>query len=274
MDIQRREVYGLRQDVLEGNDVRLRAVIEDMIGAVVDRHVDEAYGKGVHPSERDPEALTAWFRRHFAMDADPADVGTDAAEAKEVLGRIAADRWRRREEELGVLDMRRLERFLLLDKIDAKWKDHLRAMDGLRTGVGLRGYGQLDPKVEYKVEGHAMFSEMIRGIREEVTDLLFKVRLRSEDEAHLADRWGGAEAPPPPPAPEDGAAQRAPAALPVSSATAGDVRAFRDAREGRPVGSEGAARAPIRRDEPKVGRNDPCPCGSGRKYKKCHGTSA
>jgi preprotein translocase subunit SecA len=275
MDIQRREVYGLRQAVLEGDDVRLKAVIEDMIGAAVERHVDQAFGRGVPAHERDPEAVAAWFRRHFATDVDAGVLTQGPSEAKDALTRVALERWRRREEELGAEDMRRLERFLLLDKIDAKWKDHLRAMDGLRTGVGMRAYGQLDPKVEYKVEGHRMFSEMIRSIREEVTDLLFKVRLRTEDEAHLADRWGGAEplpaAPGEAPAPPPAAGQ----APPPASLPGSDVRAFKDAREGRPVGSEGSAKAaPIRRDEPKVGRNDPCPCGSGRKYKKCHGAAA
>jgi preprotein translocase subunit SecA len=281
MDIQRKEVYGLRQDVLEGNDVRLRAVIEDMVGAVVERHAKEALGRSVEPERRDPAALAAWFRRHFVTDVDESALRGGAPEAADALTRIALDRWRRREEEIGVEDMRRLERFLLLDKIDAKWKDHLRAMDGLRVGVGLRGYGQLDPKVEYKVEGHAMFSEMIRSIREEVTDLLFKVRIRTEDEAHLADRWSGADDPVPPTTttttarPPSGPPPPPRAGLPPPppAAPGSDVRAFRDAREGKPVGSDGKPGA-IRRDEPKVGRNDPCPCGSGRKYKKCHGTAA
>jgi preprotein translocase subunit SecA len=283
MDVQRKEVYGLRQDVLDGNDARQRAVIEDMIRAVVDRHVDEAYrGDRDAPEERhDPAELVGWFRRHFAIDVDEAGAGPAAPEAKEALARAAVERWRRREEEIGTADMRRLERFLLLNSIDAKWKDHLRAMDGLRTGVGLRGYGQLDPKVEYKVEGHSMFSQMIWSIREEVTDLLFKVRLRTEDETHLADRWGG---------PEPGALGSTvthshstalpgvppPAADASHSAPAQEAnRAYGDAREGKPVGSSPDAKAqPIKRVEPKVGRNDPCPCGSGRKYKKCHGEAA
>jgi preprotein translocase subunit SecA len=308
MDIQRKEVYGLRQAVLAGDDERLRTVIEDMIGAVVEVHAKERLGRDVPSEERRPEELAAWFRKHFGVDAGEADAGPDAAEATEKLTRIATERWKRREQELGVELMRRIERFLLLNSIDSKWKDHLRAMDGLKSGVGLRGYGQMDPKVEYKVEGHAMFSQMIRSIREEVTDMLLKVRLREEDEEHLADRWGGAQAvaPPPPPtgvsattstftappeAPPPGlppppravpppprAAAGAPAPRGAPPSLQGANRpptGYEGAREGRPIGSEGAASAgPIRRDQPKVGRNDPCPCGSGKKYKKCHGQDA
>src|SRR5437870_5615923 len=156
MDIQRKEVYGLRQAVLEGDDARLRAVIEDMIGATVDYHVAELLGpRGSRSGEEGggPAELAAWFRRHFGVDASEAAAGPGAPEARENLTRLATERWERREVELGPVDLRRIERFFLLNSIDAKWKDHLRAMDGLKTGVGLRGYGQLDPKVEYKVEG-------------------------------------------------------------------------------------------------------------------------
>ena len=217
-----------------------------------------------------------------------AEVPSAPSDAVTRLTRTALERWARREQEIGVEDVRRLERFLLLNSIDAKWKDHLRAMDGLKTGINLRGYGQMDPKVEYKVEGHRMFSEMLRGIREEVTDLLFKVRLRTEEEAHLADRWGGADdapavpPPPPPPLPRAQAPRAAPPSpnggrLPPPGAprpppsAAQPPSAFRDARSGAPVGSNAGPTAPIRRDVPKVGRNEPCPCGSGKKYKKCHG---
>ena len=94
--------------------------------------------------------------------------------------------------EEGEEGMRLLERVVLLNSIDSKWKDHLHAMDGLKTGIGLRSYGQLDPKVEYKVEGHRMFSEMLQVIREEVTDLLLKVRLTRQAEEDLEHRWQGA----------------------------------------------------------------------------------
>jgi preprotein translocase subunit SecA len=125
---------------------------------------------------------------------------------------------------------------------------------------------------------------MIRLIREEVTDRLFKVQIRREDEEHLRDRWGDAletggtatAAPPPPPPPAARPAPPAPPPSPSRSAPPGQGQggagAFKEARSGAPVGSQGNGPVqPIRRDQPKVGRNDPCPCGSGKKYKKCHG---
>ena len=318
MDIQRKEVYGLRQSVLAGDEKKQHAVIDRMVRRVVADHAEALLGRAVPPNDRKPEELAGWFRRHFAVDATAADAGPTPVEAKEKLARIALDKWKRREGEVTAPMMRRLERFLLLNSIDAKWKDHLRAMDALKTGVGMRGYGQMDPKVEFKTEGHKIFSDMIQSIREEVTDLLFKIRLREEDESHLADRWGGApdaatvapadsapapqapSAPRPPPAATTtfSAVRPAPLAPPEASASPSPTNgaplppsappsmprpappmpsgpsAFRAARAGVPVGSEGAAQAsrgPLRRDVEKVGRNDVCPCGSGKKYKKCHG---
>jgi preprotein translocase subunit SecA len=282
MDLQRKEVYGLRQSILDGDEKREREVIERMVRRVVDDHVNTALGREVARENRKPEEVAVWFRRHFGVDCTVEDVGPTLDDAKEKLSRIALDRWSRREQEIGAEDFQRLERFLLLDSIDSKWKDHLRAMDGLKTGINLRGYGQMDPKVEYKVEGHRMFSEMIRIIREEVTDRLFKVQLRREDEAQLEERWGGAEpmlpspSPSPSPSPPAAPPQRPPAppppAAPPPGGPSSGAGAFKDARSGAPVGSQGQGpAAPIRRDQPKVGRNDPCPCGSGKKYKKCHG---
>ena len=202
MDIQRKEVYGLRQSVLEGDEKKQHAVIDRMIRRVVDDHAESsARARGARRPTREPEELAAWFRRHFARRRDgrrrrsrrSSRRRRDSPASRSRSGRGARPR------STPAL-MRRLERFLLLNSIDAKWKDHLRAMDALKTGVGLRGYGQMDPKVEFKTEGHKIFSEMIRSIREEVTDLLFKIRLREEDERHLADRWAGApEAPTTPP---------------------------------------------------------------------------
>jgi preprotein translocase subunit SecA len=294
MDIQRKQIYGLRQQVLEGDDARLREVIDDMIRAVVDRKVEEHLGRAAEPEAKGPGPLAAWFRRHVGVDVSEADAGPDPEAARVRLTQVAMDRWHRRETEVGPEDLRRLERFLLLNSMDAKWKDHLRGMDGLKTGVGLRGYGQMDPKVEYRVEGNQMFSAMIRAIREEVTSGIYHLvlRVRPEDEEHLGDRWGGgtASTPPPPPAvpttttftmpprppmpgappPPAGTGRLPGAGAPPPAAPMG----FEGARNGAPIGSTGGPAGPLRRDAAKVGRNDPCPCGSGKKYKKCHGQDA
>ena len=158
--------------------------------------------------------------------------------------------------------MRFIERFLLLDSIDARWKDHLHAMDGLKTGIGLRGYGQIDPKVAYKIEGHRMFGAMLQAVRDDVTERLLKVRLTTQAEQVLLGRWQGAE-PVREDAPTTGVAARG-----SGLRTAGPADG-----QGPLPGATGPAQ-PIRRKEPKVGRNDPCPCGSGKKFKRCHGADA
>ncbi len=259
MDIQRKEVYGLRQMLLEEDYEHQREVLEDFVRSVVDTHVAETLGKDVPPNERDPEALAAWFTRQFALDADPARLDPQDVDATNAyLQDLVLQRWREREKEDGSEAMRMIERYLLLDSIDARWKDHLHAMDGLKTGIGLRGYGQIDPKVAFKIDGHRMFGEMLESIRHEVTEKMLKVRLTTQAEALLQDHFSGAEAQ----APEDFGTGVS-ASLPAAPMSAADG-------DGPLPGQTGPV-APIRRAQAKVGRNDPCPCGSGKKYKKCCG---
>jgi preprotein translocase subunit SecA len=208
----------------------------------------------------------------------------------------------RREKELGPESMRHLERFLLLQKIDEKWKDHLHGMDQLRSGIGLRGYAQVDPKIAYKKEGFELFQAMIGSIQDEVTNLLYKVRLVTpEEEQRLLERmWqrsqpvamgpaktaqgpaapmgvgvsanpgddgGGIQAAPAePPPPARRAAQEGAAAAQRAMQRQLEMRekaAMQASRQGGPAGPAKATKT--------VGRNDPCPCGSGKKYKKCCG---
>jgi preprotein translocase subunit SecA len=258
MDIQRKEVYGLRAKLLDGDEEHQREVIEGFIEDVIDANVEAATSPQVPSDERDPAELARWFRRHFGLECRAADVDLQDPEGTtERLIAKAMEGWKRREEELGSEDMRGLERFLLLNSIDTRWKDHLHAMDGLKTGIGLVGYAQEDPKVRYKIEGHQMFREMLSGVREEVTDQFLKVRFSREAEEQLGDVWAGASANAPPELTTG-----------VSAADAGRT-------DGAPIGSTSEEPLkPIRREEPKVGRNDPCPCGSNKKYKKCHGAVA
>jgi preprotein translocase subunit SecA len=266
MDIQRKEVYGLRRALLENDLEHQRTILTDFIETVVEDHVRDAFGDDVPSGERDPQALASWFRRHFGLDVEASEVDAQDVEGtRRRLTQRAMEGWARREKEEGAETMRMMERILLLNSIDAKWKDHLHAMDGLKTGIGLRGYGQVDPKVEYKIEGHRMFAAMLTSIREEGTDLLLKVRLTRQAEEDLAGRWAGARAEAPP-----DLGTGVDAAGPRPSATRSDA----PGRDAAPIGSNAGPPKPIRRDQPKVGRNDPCPCGSGKKYKKCHGVDA
>ncbi|MFM8385338.1 MAG: preprotein translocase subunit SecA [Planctomycetia bacterium] len=268
MDIQRREVYGLRHALLESDVEQQKRVVKGFVERVVSDRVEAELGR---ESARDPEALASWFHRHFGLAAGAGELDPgDPQGARDLLAGRVLQAWQQRESEEGADTMRMIERFLLLNSIDAKWKDHLHAMDGLKTGIGLRSYGQGDPKVEYKVEGHRMFSQMLAAVREEVTDLLLKVRVSRQEEQQLADRWEkqvpvGGEGP--------AAAPAAPAQAPARPVPPAGPAAM-PGRDGRPIGSvPSGPRAPIRNAQKEPGRNDPCPCGSGEKYKKCHGAS-
>jgi preprotein translocase subunit SecA len=144
-------------------------------------------------------------------------------------------------------EMRRMERSLVLQILDAAWKDHLLAMDHLRSSVGLRGYAQVDPKVEYKREGMRIFETMWTSVGERVTDLIY--RMEQLDESFVGSTWSEAEA------------------IHQDAQSAGEIAAQQQAAiEGTEVDHKPQ---PIRNRQQRVGRNDPCPCGSGKKFKHC-----
>ena len=157
------------------------------------------------------------------------------------------------------------QRRFALEEIDQQWIEHLKTMDALREGIGLQGYGQKDPKKEYKKAGYSLFTEMMDRISSNTTTKVFRVQIQREEakieaieekqrqmvEHGVADKT------------EDG-----------DGDGDGEAARGRGRRRGEPkarTAGEGQTTAPIKRDRPKVGRNDPCPCGSGKKYKKCHG---
>jgi len=169
--------------------------------------------------------------------------------------------------------MRQVERFVMLETVDRQWKDHLYSLDHLKEGIGLRGYGQKDPLVEYKKESFELFQDMKRRVDEDMVNRLWT--------GHFT--IVGSDAPQRPPQ------RRAPMPMTLNEPKAEPVGAFAPrgvAAPAGPMGLPSRAAAPprvggddapvhtVRRDEPKVGRNDPCPCGSGKKYKKCHGAAA
>ena len=138
----------------------------------------------------------------------------------------------------------------MLEKIDEKWKDHLHAMDQLRSSIGMVSYAQEDPKVKYKANGYKYFEEMWENIADEISDLLFRVRLVSEQELTHQDHWG------------------------ITSETSSESQAPQSAGEQSPAEADTGSQLPQRREQPKVSRNAPCPCGSGKKFKKCCGQGA
>ncbi len=186
--------------------------------------------------------LAAWLKEKTIVDLPLDEYANLTRETlKNRLSMLVEDHYRS--------EMRQMERSLVLEILDTAWKDHLLAMDHLKSAVGLRGWGQMDPKVEYKREGMRTFEQMWGAIGERVTDLIF--RIEQLDENFVGSTW------------KEGAATHDEAKSPTEIAR--QQQAAIDSSEGTDQKIE-----PIRNREPKVGRNDPCPCGSGKKYKNCH----
>ena len=196
-----------------------------------------------------------------------------------ILREKLIEAYARRETEMSPEVLRRLERYVLLNEIDTNWKEHLYAMDRLREGIGLMGYGQLDPLVEYKKEGFSMFQAVIGRVKEQTLKVLFHIQRASEEEmpasrsvfqeaAALHPDYRPQPVAPQVPGPRSRSLNEFGTPMgpgnfgPPPPGTAADF-AHAQAAGGRVE--------PIHRDEPKMGRNDPCYCGSGKKYKKCHG---
>ncbi len=230
----------------------LRAINEDYLrNGKLENEIDQAL------REHAGEAILQWARERFGSVVEGRSL-TPGPELRTSLLRCGYEMLR--------YELTQLERLVVLSNLDAVWKDHMYAMDLLRSGIGLRGYAERDPKIEYKREGTRLFNEMMSNIRERVTDMIFKVEL-----ALAGEEPGG---------PDDGAGVPAsPAGRPYSgmAATKADATgaAFSSVAADRAAAmrqqGEGGKPQTIRRETPRVGRNDPCPCGSGKKFKNCHG---
>ncbi|MGZ8381508.1 MAG: preprotein translocase subunit SecA [Nitrospira sp.] len=247
MNKQREVIYRHRRAVLSGEN--LTNDLHDMMGSSVESSLNVYCPAEQYPEEWDVKGLTEVMHGQFGLDITHGqqdggdslrDVGRDAL--LEDLRTQVRDAYTKKEQELGPALMRFLEKTFMLQVIDHHWKDHLLGMDHLRDGIGLRGYGQKDPLIEYKREGFDLFAGMMDRVKSDTLDRLFHVQ---------AVRHEG-EQPAPPPQP---IISNPPPKLTLNR---GDEQI--------------TAQAPAQRTENKVGRNDPCPCGSGKKYKKCHGT--
>ena len=231
MNRQRELIYDQRNKVLDGEN--LKDSIMHMLDETVTDAIDFYCPKALSADEWNLEGLREKFAGWIKTDYDLANHETfNRDEAAKDLIEEGHRAYEAREEELGEKIMRDLERKILLYNVDVKWMDHIDAMDELKRGIGLRAYGQHDPVVEYRSEGFDMFDEMTRSIREDTVKLLLTVRVASEEDV-----------------------KREQAAKVTSESGASD-----GSEKGRTV-----------RKGKKIGRNDPCPCGSGKKYKKCCG---
>jgi preprotein translocase subunit SecA len=276
MNKQRENVYTLRRELLEGRikldedeilDTRqyLMVLAEDLVGQLVDSHAD----KQQDPEQWDLAALGRAVSDVFGIEPEAvealklADLTPD--QMAEAVFELAGARYADKEKILPhPAILRRVERDFMLQIVDAQWKDHLYSLDHLKEGIGLRGYGQRDPLVEYKRESFDLFQAMKARIDEEMVRYLWRLRPIIEGEAS-----GPAPAAPRP-------APRRPSPVTMGAGAAigrAPARATATAAPPRPArtGGDDAPITTVRRDEPKIGRNDPCWCGSGKKYKKCHG---
>jgi len=274
---QRKVIYQQRNELMGADDVldAVNGIRDEVVGGVV----DEFMPRGSLEEQWDVPALQQALEREFTVRlplgqwlADDGTLGEQALRER-IISEVGAA-YLHKCEEIGAPIMRQLEKQVMLQQLDHHWKEHLAAMDYLRQGIHLRGYAQRNPKQEYKREAFEMFAQMLDLVKRETVSLLCRVRLRTEEEVAAV---AGAEAPDekrmqfthaeaaspiaPPPAPvaaPAGSATRAPGALAGPGPRP-------------PLPPPTPADTPFVRGGRKIGRNEPCPCGSGKKYKQCHG---
>ncbi|MDD2714348.1 MAG: preprotein translocase subunit SecA [Candidatus Wallbacteria bacterium] len=234
MNKQREVIYAQRREVLEQKD--LRDTVLEMAGETLEEVMAEHLGADYQLDAGEASFFCARFAQAFPILLPPAEIQSRTKEElNEFLMEQLTRRYEDREKRFGVEVIRTLERFIVLQVVDKEWKDHLYAMDSLQEGIGLRAYGQRDPLVEYKKESFVVFEEMIKRIKRQIAEFAYKIEpsVAREEEEKSKVR------------PEELLTNR---------------------------GDDGGVKlAPKRREHEKVGRNDPCPCGSGKKYKKCCG---
>ena len=243
MNRQRTAVYNLRRQLLESKDQKeyILGIAED----VAKEHVETHCAKDIHPDEWDLKGLRNGFFTQFGLDLRAEGVDPTQLNHDELTSALIEKLRRKYDEKEALLTpdvMRWHEQMILLQVVDSQWKNHLLSMDDLKEGIGLRGYGQKDPLVEYKKESYQMFQAMMNRIDEEVLRYLFLMRpVQEEEQVREIERRQ----------------QRQQAEMILSGA-----------------GDGSPAVKTVVRTSAKVGRNQPCPCGSGKKYKKCHGAAA
>jgi preprotein translocase subunit SecA len=280
MNKQRETIYSIRRSALEGKDQRdyVLGIAEDVVRELVETYCPREQ----HPDQWNVTQFLAEATAQFGVDmkaagADPATLAheplADAAAA------AVAQRYEEKEKQFGADLMRWLERRIILDVVDSQWKDHLLSLDHLKEGIGLRGYAQKDPIVEFKKEAFILFEDMMTRIDNETVRYLFHIQVQQGEQP--------AEARQPRPEPQRGRPPSAAAAVASAAARASEpqhlpaVAREIERRQQRQQKDLQYQTGPAQAEAPKpvkvgakVGRNDPCPCGSGKKYKKCHGANA
>ncbi|HEY3161569.1 MAG TPA: SEC-C metal-binding domain-containing protein, partial [Vicinamibacterales bacterium] len=281
MNKQRESIYTLRREILEGKihlseeeQVDTRAYLLALAEDILDSQSDQYAGKDMDADEWDLPALLREVNRVFGLEQAQFDTlkldEMNSDEIGDAIWALIKASYEEKEQLVGSELLRRIERDIMLQIVDEQWKDHLYSLDHLKEGIGLRGYGQRDPLVEYKRESFDLFTAMKERIEEAMVRYVMWLRPVPAEDAVPAPRPVARRATPM-------MMNKAEAASAFGTARAAAPAMAASSRQGGPTpartGGDDVIKT-VRRDEPKVGRNDPCPCGSGKKYKKCHGQAA
>jgi preprotein translocase subunit SecA len=259
---QRKVIYEQRNELLEAEGVgqTVADIREDVFAELVRRFVpansiDDQWNIQGLEKELESEYSLKLDLRGWLKEEEEADADAVLARVEDAAGRL----FREKEALLGEETMRSLEKHVMLSVVDNCWKEHLTSMDYLRQGIYLRGYAQKQPKQEFKRESFLLFQQMLERIKHELIQLLARVRIRSEEEVQALEAQQRAQA--------EAQAKSMQFQHAQPAGFGSDGEALTGQREALPTSS-----TPMLRDAPKVGRNDPCPCGSGKKFKQCHGS--
>jgi preprotein translocase subunit SecA len=237
----------------------------DLVDTIVGSIVEECCPTNKPPEDWDWKGIRGGFMEHFAAKPPEVEHLHDPEQIAKALYASAETRLNEKEKETGTELFLRVFRHFYLEEIDRQWVDHLTNMEHLRDGIGLRGYGQRDPKQEYKKEGYDVFMTMMAATASNVCSKLFKVQVRREKEIERIERED---------AEKHAAQQRAMQTHHGSTPSGSEDEASQRSTVSKPARQVAQVSVqPVRREGPKVGRNDPCPCGSGQKFKKCHGAA-
>jgi preprotein translocase subunit SecA len=291
MNKQREAVYGLRRQLLEGVEQR-ELILEDYVGGILSSALDEFTPENKHADQWNIKELDEKLMGQFGVSLSAAGIqpiGLARHELGDEIFERLKQEYEGKEKILGRDTMRYHERMVMLSVIDGLWKDHLLEMDHLKEGIGLRGYAQQDPLVAYKRESFDMFEAMMLKFQEDTVRFLFRMQIIGSDgqpvQTAPQPRREVPKAPPVAsalrPASLDGAPRDIPVPTRAPQTTIDALEKEFAKKKQRELavasmagGSGGASQPSQRRTGDKVGRNDPCPCGSGKKYKKCHGAEA
>jgi preprotein translocase subunit SecA len=284
MNKQREAVYGLRRRLLEGMDQK-NLILEDYVSAILGDLMEEYCPPKGHADDWNIKGLKDAIFTRFGVDFIAEGVKAETLNRQELGDAIfekLKERYDAKEKLIGPDAMRHHERMIMLSVLDSQWKDHLLSMDHLKEGIGLRGYGQHDPLVEYKKESFEMFEAMLQRFQEDTARYLYLMQIieRPPDPGPGGPQGGepadrGPESGVPPQQGTGGNGHRPPRLVATSADDLEEAFMRRKRRELEQARMAGAGDVqPVQqvvRGQEKVGRNDPCPCGSGKKFKKCHG---